>query len=182
MVLRYEWFPHFIQNSRDRAWVVSVFLINSVTLFSDKTSVSPKTENGNLYWKFSPILSIRKIKSENIASGIAWYRMSLSQVKSSQFHFLSWLSKIKTAPGVPIVAQQKWIRLAYLGMQVQSLASLSGLRIQRCCELWCMLQTLLRSDAAVVVAQAGGYSFDLTSSLGTSVCHRCSPKNTIINK
>ena len=29
-------------------------------------------------------------------------------------------------------------------MQVQSLASLSGLRIQHCCELWCRLADLIR--------------------------------------
>ena len=34
--------------------------------------------------------------------------------------------------GVPIVAQQKRIRLASVRIQVPSLASLSGLRIQRC--------------------------------------------------
>ena len=36
--------------------------------------------------------------------------------------------------GVPIVAQQKRIRLASMRTQVQSLVSLSGLRIWRCCE------------------------------------------------
>ena len=37
-------------------------------------------------------------------------------------------------------------------MQVQSLASLSGLRIQRCRELWCSLQTQLGSHVAVALA------------------------------
>ena len=37
-------------------------------------------------------------------------------------------------------------------MQVPSLASLRGLRIQWCCELWCRLQTLLRSSIAMAVA------------------------------
>ena len=32
-----------------------------------------------------------------------------------------------------------------------SLALLSGLRIQRCCELWCRLQMRLRSGVAVAV-------------------------------
>ena len=36
-------------------------------------------------------------------------------------------------------------------LQVQSLASLSGLTIRRCLELWCRLQTRLRSFAAVAV-------------------------------
>ena len=39
--------------------------------------------------------------------------------------------------GVSIVAQQKKIRLASMRMRVRSLASLSGLRIQPCRELWC---------------------------------------------
>ena len=36
----------------------------------------------------------------------------------------------------------------------------------------------LRSGMAVAVAQAGGYSFNLTLSLGNSICLRCSPKKT----
>ena len=46
-------------------------------------------------------------------------------------------------------------------MGVQSLASLNGLQIRSCCELWCR-------PAAV--------SSSSTPSLGTSICHRCSPK------
>ena len=42
---------------------------------------------------------------------------------------------IKNIGGVPIVAQQKCIWLVFTGMQVQSLASLSGLEIRCCCEL-----------------------------------------------
>ena len=47
-------------------------------------------------------------------------------------------------------------------MQVQCLASLSGLRIQHC----------------LTVVQASSYSSDLTPSLGTSICHRCGPRKT----
>ena len=61
-------------------------------------------------------------------------------------------------------------------LRVRSLALLSGLRIWCCCELWCRLQTWFRSGIAVAVAQASGYSSDLTPSLGTSVCRGCSPK------
>ena len=39
--------------------------------------------------------------------------------------------------GVPVVAQQKQILLGTMRLQVRSLASLSGLRIWRCRELWC---------------------------------------------
>ena len=45
-----------------------------------------------------------------------------------------------------------------MSLQVRSLAPLSGLRIQRCRELWRRLQTRLRSCVAVAVAEAGGYS------------------------
>ena len=70
-------------------------------------------------------------------------------------------------------------------MQVRSLASLSGLRIWRCHELWCRLRVWLRSDVAV--AQAGSYSSDGTPSLGTSICLGYGPKkgkkrNKIKNK
>ena len=38
--------------------------------------------------------------------------------------------------GIPIVAQRKQIRLGTMRFGVRSLASLSGLRIRGCCELW----------------------------------------------
>ena len=53
--------------------------------------------------------------------------------------------------------------------QVQSLNSLSGLRIQHCLELWCRWQMQLGSGVAVAVAQAGSYSSNSTPSLGTSI-------------
>ena len=46
---------------------------------------------------------------------------------------------------VTAVAQWKQIQLVSMRMRVQSLASLSGLRIWHCCELWCGLQTWLGS-------------------------------------
>ena len=46
-------------------------------------------------------------------------------------------------------------------------ASLSGLRIQHCCELWCRSQMQRGSHIAVAVAQAGGYSSNWTPILGT---------------
>ena len=78
--------------------------------------------------------------------------------------------------GVPVVAQWKQIQLGSMRLQVRSLASLSGLRIPSCCELWCRSQTQLRSGVAVTVAWAGSYSSDWISSLGTSICCGCSPK------
>ena len=54
--------------------------------------------------------------------------------------------------------------------QVQSLALLSGLRIQCCQELRCRSQMRLGSSVTVALAQAGGYSSDSTPSLGISKC------------
>ena len=62
--------------------------------------------------------------------------------------------------------------------RVQSLVSLSGLRIWHCHELSCRLQTRPGSPVAVAVAEAGSYSSDSTPSLEISIGHRCSPKKT----
>ena len=61
---------------------------------------------------------------------------------------------------------------------VQSLDSLSELRIQHCHKLWCRSETRLGFGIAVALAQAGGNSSNQTSSLGISICHRCSPQKT----
>ena len=42
----------------------------------------------------------------------------------------------------------------YESYQVRSLALLNGLRIQRCCEMWCRSQRKLRSGIAVALALA----------------------------
>ena len=61
-------------------------------------------------------------------------------------------------------------RLASMRMQVLSLASLSGLRIQHFHELWCRLQ----KQHGIPYCSGSGvgrhYSFDWTPSLGTSIC------------
>ena len=85
-------------------------------------------------------------------------------------------TSIKKKKKVPVVAQQKWIRLGTMRLWVQSLASLSVLRIQHCCELWCRLHTWLGSCIAVAVVEAGSYSSNYTPSLGASTCHWCGPK------
>ena len=56
-------------------------------------------------------------------------------------------------------------------MQVQSLASLYGLRIQRGCKLQHESQMGLRSHIAVAVVQAGSCSSNSTPGLGTSIWH-----------
>ena len=60
-------------------------------------------------------------------------------------------------------------------MGVQSLARLSGLRIQHCCELWCRSH-MLGSGIAVAVVEASNCRSNSTPSLGTSISHRVGPK------
>ena len=83
---------------------------------------------------------------------------------------------LKTVLGVPVVAQQKQVRLVSMRMWVRSLALLVGLRIQRCRELWYWSQKQLGSGIPVAVVWACSYSSDLTPSLGTSMCCRCNPQ------
>ena len=61
-------------------------------------------------------------------------------------------------------------------MTVRSLAPLSGLRIQCCCEWWHRLH--MRLGSRVAVSMAGICSSDLTPRLGISIRHRFSPKRT----
>ena len=68
------------------------------------------------------------------------------------------------------------IRLVSMGTRVRSLVSLSGLRIWRCHEVQCNLQTHLKSGIAVAVLWASSYSSDSTPSLGTSIWHWWNPK------
>ena len=68
------------------------------------------------------------------------------QNKQTNIKFKKW------SVGVPIVVQQKQIWLGTVRFRVQSLAWLSGLRIQCFCELWCRLQTQLGSGVAVALA------------------------------
>ena len=68
----------------------------------------------------------------------------------------------KTRTGFPIVVQQKQIQLGTMRLRVWSLASISGLRTWHCCG--CGVSWQLQSD--------------WTPSLGTSICHRCSPIKT----
>ena len=76
------------------------------------------------------------------------------------------------------MAQRKQSQLGTVRLQVPSLDSLSGLRIQRCRALWCRSQTWLGYGIAVALVQAGSNSSDWTPSLGTFMCLRCGPKRT----
>ena len=74
----------------------------------------------------------------------------------------AWLvSPSKSAPWeVPVVAQRQQAQLISKRMPAGSPTSLSGLRIQCCCELGCKSQMFLGSGVAVV--QAGSYNSNLT--------------------
>ena len=48
----------------------------------------------------------------------------------------NWIVIKRVAAGVPVVTHRKWIWLGTIRFWVLSLASLSGLRIWHCCELW----------------------------------------------
>ena len=71
---------------------------------------------------------------------------------------------------------EKHIQLGTMRLRVQSLTSLTRLRIPHCHELWCGSQMRLRSGIAVAVAQASCCSSNQTPSLGTSTCCECGPK------
>ena len=115
------------------------------------------------------------------AAGVALRRKkekkNLVNQMSSKFKIFSLqkalLRKIKSR--VPIMAQQKQIRLGTIRLQVRSLALLSGLRIQHCREL-CRSHTQLRPGVAMSAVQASSCSSNLTPSLGNSICHRCHSK------
>ena len=86
--------------------------------------------------------------------------------KKHRWEFQLWLSGLQT-----------W--LVSMRTHVQSLASLSGLRIHHCCELQCRLQLQLRSHIAVAVAMAvaSSCSSDLIPSLGIPIYHSTALKS-----
>ena len=65
-----------------------------------------------------------------------------------------------------------------MGMQVRSLALLSGLRIWCCCELWCRLQTWAQILRCCGCGVGQRLQLWFTPSLGTSICLSASPKKT----
>ena len=67
----------------------------------------------------------------------SWTLSKFLSYKTASREFLLWLSGNESDK--------------HLRMQVQSLALLTGLRIWHCRELWCRLQTWLRSHIAVAV-------------------------------
>ena len=75
--------------------------------------------------------------------------------------------------GVSIVAQWKRTWPVSMRTRVQALASLNGLRIQCCYELWCRSQMQL--DPALLWLRHRPEATAPTS-LGISICPRCGPK------
>ena len=106
----------------------------------------------------------------------SWWECKLVQpLRKTVWRFLRKL-KIEILEFLPWLSYQQ-TRLASMKTRVQSLGSLSGLRIWHCHELWCRLQMRLGSCVAVAVAQAGGYGSSWTLSLGTSICYTFGPKS-----
>ena len=97
-------------------------------------------------------------------------------VPTKRYRVVNQIFKKRSLQGVPIMVQQKQIRLGTMRLWIQSLALLGGLRIWRCHELWYRTQMQLGSGIAVSLAQAGSNCSDQTPSLGTSICYGCSPK------
>ena len=104
-------------------------------------STAPQWELQKL-WLWSQALQPNLFSVFSLIKWKSWYVSSKSVGMSSNNMYT----------GVPIVAQQKWIWLAFMRTQVRSLALLSGLMIQYYRELWCRLQMQLRSLVAVAVA------------------------------
>ena len=78
--------------------------------------------------------------------------------------------------GVSVVVQWKQICLGTMRLQVQSLASLSGLRIWPCCELCCRSQPQLGSMLLWLWCRPASVAPIMTPSLGTSIRCGWSPK------
>ena len=113
----------------------------------------------------SKVTKIKRILLFTLSSGSSDLRFTLEfQLTLSylwgEIHSESWALKIfymvprwleMCVKGVPVVVQRKRTWLVSVRMRVQSLASLSGLRIRPCLGLWCRSQTRLRFRVATAV-------------------------------
>ena len=88
-------------------------------------SEKPQVPRWDGMWKLSPVFLLFVFKSSH----------PITSPKEAQNR--EHLIEIKW--GVPIVARWKWIWLVSMRLRVWSLASLRGLWIWHCCELWCRL-------------------------------------------
>ena len=117
----------------------------------------------NRLWRSQKGVWLFSLKEQKIVTPLPhpWTRVSksLGTWNNSWFYQLpypplpqmSQVFALKSSNGVPLVAQWKWIRLVSMRMQVQPLASLSGLAIQCCPELGCRSQIRLGSHVAMAV-------------------------------
>ena len=80
------------------------------------------------------------------------HRMTVGPRNPTLGHVSRKCSFKKVKCRIPVVVQQKRIQLGTMRLRVQSLTSLSGLRIWHCHELWCRLQMWLESGIAVALA------------------------------
>ena len=74
-----------------------------------------------------------------------------SLLELEQALVIALINNSKVWSGGPVAAQRKQIRPGTMRLWLRSLTSLSGLRIQRCCELCCRSEMQLRSGIAVAV-------------------------------
>ena len=107
-------------------------------------SLRSRTMSCQVYNHSMALLETYPWKAFIFLAGKKWFQSFLQWVV--------WFSIFQLLPmGVPIVVQQKQIWLLSMSVQVWSLATLSGLAIRCCHELWCRLQTQLGSWVAVAM-------------------------------
>ena len=109
-----------------------------VTKGQDSRLESHSVEIIMSYLRTILILKERNWGESSFSLDFAWLKWSHS------YWDKSWITS-----GVPSMTQRKWIQIGTMRLGVQSLASLSGLRIRCCCELWYWSQTRLGSQVAV---------------------------------
>ena len=102
------------------------------------------------YLKFSNVLYIQKyyLKVEMILMRTPYYSESCKRSRINVWALSSSLTLFRGFKRDPIVIQWKQALLVSVKMKVQSLALLSELNIQLCCELWCRWHTWLGSSVA----------------------------------
>ena len=160
-----------------------IFRYTSPSIYLDNCS--------NLMLSFGPCRPCRFWGSEKWVISLKVIGTSRLKVISSTLHTARltpcWAAPLavaqpedqrKSLEAFPLCLSGEGTQLVTMRFRVWSLASLSGLKIRCCCELWCRSQTWLGSWVAVTMAQASNCSSDSTPSLGTSICCRCRPKKT----
>ena len=111
--------------------------------------------------------------SRSRAVGPGMEKSLTSKAASRSPHFSAFQREIPLS----LSRLQTW--LVSMRMGVQSMASLSGLRIWHCHELWYRSQMWLRSCVAVAMVWATSCSSDSTPSLRTSICPGCNLKKKV---